>query len=161
MMPVIRISDETWEKLQRLATPLQDSADDVIGRAADIALAQQSGTKRKTSPKIVKRTNRSGGPVGKHLLPQKEFEVPLLKTLYELGGSAPTKQVRPIMEKKMKDRLREDDHRLVATGEPRWWNAICWARNELVKDGRMQKGSPRGLWELSEMGVKFIEGKLR
>ena len=30
MMPVIRISEKTWERLKSYARPLEDSADDVV-----------------------------------------------------------------------------------------------------------------------------------
>ena len=41
MPPVIRISDTTFKKLQKLAIPLEDSHDSVIGRLADTALSGQ------------------------------------------------------------------------------------------------------------------------
>ncbi len=161
MMPTVRISDETWEKLKKLAIPLEDTADDAIRKAVDIALAQQSAGRLDHGQTIAGKSTHSGGSIKKKILPQKEFHAPLLETLSELGGRAETNKVRPIMGEKIKDRLYEDDYRLVKTGEPRWWNAICWARNDLVKDGRMRNDSPRGIWELSEKGVKFVETKLR
>jgi hypothetical protein len=41
MSPVIRISDETFSKLQLLATPFVDTPDTVIGRLLDAALANR------------------------------------------------------------------------------------------------------------------------
>ena len=35
MMPVIRISDKTWERMKKYARPLEDLPDDVIGLALD------------------------------------------------------------------------------------------------------------------------------
>ena len=40
MSPVIRISDETWERLKSFARPLEDSADDVVRRALDALVAR-------------------------------------------------------------------------------------------------------------------------
>jgi hypothetical protein len=37
-MPVVRLSDSTFEKLQRLAIPLQDTVDSVVARLANAAL---------------------------------------------------------------------------------------------------------------------------
>jgi hypothetical protein len=34
-MPVIRISQQTWERLKTYATPLEDTADDVVNVALD------------------------------------------------------------------------------------------------------------------------------
>jgi restriction system protein len=72
-------------------------------------------------------------------LPQKAFRMPLLETVYELGGSAPTKQVHEIMAKKMAPQLSEADYALVSTGDERWWNAVCWERNDLVKERRIPR----------------------
>jgi putative N-acetylmannosamine-6-phosphate epimerase len=35
-MPVIRISQQTWERLKTYATPLEDTADDVVNVALDV-----------------------------------------------------------------------------------------------------------------------------
>ena len=161
MMPTVRISDETWEKLKKLAIPLEDTADDAIRKAVDVALAQQAAGRVDLSQTIAGKSTQSRRSTKKKVLPQKAFHAPLLETLHELGGSAETYKVRPIMGEKMKDKLYEDDHTLKSTGEPRWWNATCWARYHLVQDGRMRDDSPRGVWALSDKGVKFVEAELR
>lgn len=151
MMPTIRISDQTWERLKRWAVPLEDSPDDAVRKVLDAAEGVNTEIKpemRKTKP----RTRRTGDK-----LPQKEFRLPLMKALHELGGRASTQQLRPIMGERMKEKFGDGDYALVATGEPRWWNAICWERNDLVKEGLFRRDSERGIWELSENGVEFIE----
>jgi hypothetical protein len=85
-------------------------------------------------------------------LPQKEFRIPLLVTLIDLGGSAPAKTVREKMEPLVAPRLSEGDYESVSTGDPRWWNAVCWERSELVKEGLMRADSARGIWEISDAG---------
>lgn len=149
-MPTIRISDETWERLKRWAVPLEDTPDDAVRKVLDAA-ERIKGTKPETpKPK----------PVARRKLPQKEFRMPLMEAVYELGGSASTKELRSILGERMKPRLSDADFELVATGEPRWWNAICWERNDLVKEGLFRRDSARGIWELSERGVKFVESRL-
>jgi hypothetical protein len=158
MMPVIRISEGTWEKLKEHAVPLEDTVDDVISRALDAL----DGTKRaapkagdSSSPRTTdagKRATRRGTK-----LPQKAFRTPLLETIYELGGRAPTKKVQEIMAKKMAPQLSEADYATVTSGDERWWNAICWERNDLVKEGLFRADSDRGVWELSDKGVKLVE----
>ena len=40
----------------------------------------------------------------------------------------------------------------------RWGNSAQWARNKMVNtDGRMKKGSPRGIWEISDEGREWLE----
>ena len=130
---------------------MEDLPDDAVQKVLDAA----EGTTRKTVPEVQKPKPRSRRTGDK--LPQKEFRVPLMKALHELGGKASTRQLRPIMGERMKAKLRDPDYELVATGEPRWWNAICWERNDLVKEGLFRRDSERGIWELSEKGVQFIE----
>ncbi|HDR29905.1 winged helix-turn-helix domain-containing protein [Rhodovulum sp.] len=43
--------------------------------------------------------------------------------------------------------------------EERWWNATCWARSGLVKEGRFRSDSPRGVWELSDEGRAFTRAR--
>jgi RNA polymerase alpha subunit len=39
-----------------------------------------------------------------------------------------------------------------ARSDPRWWNAVCWERSDLVKEGLMRVDSDRGVWEISDEG---------
>ena len=153
MMPVIRISDSTWERLKQHARPLEDTAEDVVCAALD-ALDKAKGIEI-TKPVPVKRRSRG------NKLPQKEFRVPLMEVLLELGGSAEVKEIRKALAPKIKPRLSEDDFGLVKTGDERWWNATCWERSDLVKEGLFRNDSPRGTWELSEEGRQFIVGHMK
>src|SRR5262245_44655306 len=147
MMPTLRVSDANWERMKKHARPLEDSADDVIGRALDAleALPAKAPPPPTASFQVPRR------PAGQKL-PQKEFRVPLLQALVELGGEAPVKQIREVMEKKMAPRLLASDYENVSSGDPRWWNAICWERNELVNEGLMRDDSERGVWAISGSG---------
>jgi hypothetical protein len=154
-MPVIRISERTWERLKKHARPFEDSPDDVINLALD-ALDERGVPPRpdtaEASPKP--KAARQG-----HKLPQKEFRLPLLATLRDLGGKSPTKIVRERMERKLASQLSDDDYSPVAGGEPRWWNAVCWQRLVLVKQGLLKDDSERGVWELSERGRQFLASR--
>jgi len=148
MMPVIRISDATFARLQTHARPLEDTAEDVVRLALD-ALDKSKGVKP-AAPKP-KKTRRRGNKT-----PQRDFRLPLMKVLLELGGSAEVKDIRDKMLPAMKARLTEDDFEAVSTGEERWWNATCWERSDLVKEGLFRDDSPRGVWELSDAGRAFV-----
>jgi len=145
MMPVIRITEKTWERMKKYARPLEDSADDVVNLALD-ALDGRGDAPRPAAvskPKAARRGNK---------LPQKEFRQPLLETLRDLGGKSAVKIIREKMEPKVAPRLSEADYAPVSTGEPRWWNAVCWERHDLVREGLLKDDSERGVWELSERG---------
>ncbi len=143
MMPVIRVSAPTWERLKSHARPLEDTPEDVIRLALD-ALDSAKGR----TPIIPAPRKPSTSPKGKKL-PQKEFRAPLLDVLRELGGEAKVSEIKSILEPKVAPRLSDADYALVSTGEPRWWNAVCWERNSLVKEGILSNASPRGVWALS------------
>jgi hypothetical protein len=146
MMPVIRVSDTTWERMKSHARPLEDTADDIVKRALDAL----EGVRTSPVKKIVAgrpKKERAGDK-----LPQKEFRAPLLLTLNKLGGSARLNEVREEMYPLVEKRLSAEDHVVMVTGEPRWWNATCWERSALVKEGYLRSNSPRGVWELSGQG---------
>lgn len=103
-----------------------------------------------------KKTRRRGNKT-----PQRDFRIPLMKVLLELGGSAEVQDIRKKMLPVVKDRLTQDDYEPVSTGEERWWNAICWERSDIVKEGLFRDDSPRGVWELSDKGRAFIISQLK
>ena len=150
-MPVIRISDKTWARLKLYARPLEDSPDDIVQMALDaLDAANGKAAARSAAPKAQSR--RAGGK-----LPQREFRRPMLEILLEKGGKASTKVVRELLEPRMASRLSDADYVPVSSGDPRWWNAVCWERNDLVKEGLLRDDSERGVWELSPSGHREIE----
>ena len=150
MMPVIRVSDATWERLKAHARPFEDKPEDVVVLALD-ALDEKAGYKPSRPPKTVRVKEISGKK-----LPQKEFRLPLMKAVLELGGSADVSDVRRLMEKKIAPQLSNADYEPVSGGDPRWWNAICWERANLVREGLFVTGSTRGVWQLSEKGKELL-----
>ncbi|QBR70617.1 hypothetical protein CU048_04270 [Beijerinckiaceae bacterium] len=154
MMPVIRISQNTWDRLKTHAIPLEDSPDDIVNRALD-ALDVSMGRHRIQTEMAAQKPALNASGRGKKL-PQRDFRLPLLETLYELGGGGSTHEIRALMETEMKPHLNPADYEPVSSGDPRWWNAVCWERNGLVKDGLLRADSQRGVWELSDKGIDFI-----
>lgn len=165
-MPVIRISDATWKRMKRHATPLEDTPEDVVKRALD-ALEGAGGQERPSAPPALQPVEGPSDPLadaggddaaGPAKLPQRAFRFPLAQTLCELGGSGPTKDIRDALLRKMTPLLGPQDFAAVSSGDPRWWNAVCWERNAMVNEGLMRKDSPRGSWELTDQGVQLIGG---
>jgi hypothetical protein len=148
-MPVIRVTDATWERMKGHARPLEDTPDDIVQRALDALEGVQ--------PRERSRQSTVGRPRKSHegkKLPQREFRTPLLLTLGALGGAGSLADVRRLIYPRLEKRLGKADYGIVATGEPRWWNATCWERSQLVREGLLRSGSPRGVWELSERGSR-------
>lgn len=156
-MPVVRISDETMERLKKWAEPLVDTTESAFVKVLNAAEKTLDAGRDMATPRPV-RPPRPGKNQEK--LPEKEFRRPLLEVLYEMGGKVRVDELRSVMKKRIGPLLRPGDHETVSTGDPRWWNATCWARNGLRKDGHLRDDSPRGLWELTEKGMRQVEAWL-
>ena len=94
------------------------------------------------------------------ITPQHEYCRPLLEALVEIGGRGSTKDVIDRVGHKMKGILKAKDYEPHTSDSKqiRWRNAVCWARNDMVnKDGRMKKGSPNGVWEISDAGRAWLK----
>ena len=160
MVPVVRISQETWERLKRWAVPLEDKPEDALRRVLDIA--DQHGMNKvehRTQPvnsTQPERSTRNRRIVRGRKLPQGEYHTPILESLYELRGRGTLRDVLHRVENKVKRRLTEYDYEPLHTGQIRWRNTAEWARNDLVKEGLLVNDSPRGIWKLSEEGLKAV-----
>ncbi len=96
-------------------------------------------------------------PRGKRT-PEDCYYRPILEALIDLGGSAPMSEVLECVLQHMKNTLRDVDFKpLASTADmPRWRNTAAWARNTLVERGLLRSDSPRGVWEISDSGTRFL-----
>jgi hypothetical protein len=156
MMPVIRVSDHTWQRMQQHARPFEDKPEDVINLALD-ALDKSLGRAVPAKAPDPSKVEPKRPAAGAQKLPQKELRWPLVETLRELGGGAHVSEIKALLEKKVEHKLGEADYLPVSTGDARWWNAACWERDAMVKEGLLASGSKRGYWELSEMSMRTHE----
>jgi len=155
-MPVIRISQQTWERLKTHATPLEHTANDVVNIALDaLETAQRKGLQIRPRTTAASKTQPDRSKHRKRLS-LKHFRMPLLKTLYALGGSEYSREIRATMERLVAPMLGAGDYEIVSNGQPRWWNAICSVRNDLIREGLFRSDSERGIWELSKRGTDFM-----
>lgn len=92
---------------------------------------------------------------------QEEFIIPILESLIELGGKVKVENVLDKVYEKMKDRLNWYDLEGLPSKpkEERWKNTAKWARKTMVNEGLLLSDSPRGIWEISEKGIRFYNQK--
>ena len=93
------------------------------------------------------------------ITPHLDYCRPLLEVLDEMGGRGKTKDVLDRLGEKMKPILKRKDYETHESegNQIRWRNSAQWARNKMVnQDGRMKKGSPRGVWEISSKGREWL-----
>ena len=91
--------------------------------------------------------------------PQEEYYIPILESLYELGGRGTVGEVLDRVGEKMRYILNEYDYEFIQSGSIRWKKTAQWARFELIQQGLLKRNSPIGIWELSEEGYKFLMEK--
>ena len=165
----IQIDEEVWELLKERAEPFVDTPNSVIrrllelpvatngqvdGAAAAVGEAVRAGTTRPRTRgrKARRRSNSVPRAQTGTILADDEYELPILAILDEHGGRAPTREVLDALGERLGDRLMPADHESLASGDIRWRNRAQFVRLHLIESGDMQKGSPRGLWEITDKG---------
>ena len=115
-----------------------------------------SGRRPKHRKSAKSRTStRERAPRGS-LLPSSSYELPILAVLVGKGGRAPSREVVDGLEQRLDGRLNSVDQEKTSTGEVRWRNRAHFVRLHLVEQGDMVRGSPRGVWEITEEGRRRV-----
>lgn len=93
------------------------------------------------------------------LTPEKEFVIPILQALVEMGGGGPSERVLDRVYEKMKSRLNKYDLLPVPSDgvTPRWRNRAAWVRNDLRERLLLRTNSTHGIWEISEQGRMWLQ----
>lgn len=156
-MRTIRISDETYEALKKLAEPWKDTQDDVVRRLLGLAPTAKEPPETENGGQGGKRPQRKKGT------PQPAFRIPILRALVDLGGKGRTPGVLENVEAQLSGTLDAVDRALVRSGQVRWRNRAAWERQAMVNDGLLKSDSDHGMWEVSDKGRKYLEsnGKKR
>ena len=103
----------------------------------------------KEEVKIVKRKRFQKGEI----TPRKDYAMPILETLIEMGGKGRAEYVLRRVYGKMKDKLKPMDlKRLPNSHEKRWMNSARWEKQKLVDEGYLRRNSPPGIWEITSKG---------
>lgn len=90
--------------------------------------------------------------------PETAYYQPILKALFDLGGSAKVKDVLEKVELLMKRVLTEVDYKPLKSKPQmlRWQETAQWARFQMVHEGLLKPNSPWGIWEITEAGYVAI-----
>jgi hypothetical protein len=141
-MNKIEIDDEVFSRIKAEAEPFTDTPNSVLRRKYGLDAAKAKAAR---------------APQGS-ILPEDEYEVPILKALTERGGSAHAKEVVDAVGEILGDRLTEKDREPLKSGDLRWRNRTAFVRMTLKNKGQLKDDSPRGVWELTEAGKARAEG---
>lgn len=177
------VDDDVFEALQRLAEPLVDDINSVLRRLlgtsrpvaqgapiqpgvvgfredqvnAPAALPAKGASKpRSGRAKTKKGASRPRAARGS-LLPEREYEEPLLRALVAHGGSAPVSELIEDVGAALDVHLTAADREPLDSGLMRWKNRVQFVRLKLVQAGQVKKDSPRGVWEITQAGRDRVE----
>ena len=179
MSPQIQIDDDVLEALKQQAVPFEDhEPNDVLRRLLLLAGDQpQSVTTMTPTPgrvrasetvlqqrtskgsKRLKPAKRKRAP-SSTLLPESAYRLPILRVLFGNGGRMPTSEAVVAAGELVKDKLLPADLEMLGK-KPRWEGRVQFARLQLIKDGLMKKGSPRGVWEITDAGEQKVKERLK
>jgi len=161
-MPTIRLDDDVFNGLKSLAEPFTDTPNTVIRR-----LLEERGilSKQAAEPARAARglhtvspsADRPKQPSAGSLVPQPTYEkflLHVLATRFKGRGDKGEVTRAVIQEMSSRDMLSDADRVHVSSGETRAANTIAWGRNALKERGLISQASPRGTWELTELGLK-------
>ena len=144
MPPTIRVDEEVFKALQKLAQPFVDTPNAVLRRLLSLNGHRRSAAApRKTRPKYAL------GAVTR----RQAFRMPILNVLAGLGGRGFAADVLTRVENQMTGRLTALDRQLLPSGgQLRWRKQADFERLAMVREGLLKSDSPRGMWELTEKG---------
>lgn len=170
----IEVDADVFVELQARAVPFLDTPNSVLRRVLGIdgdefesaavmkkeevlpPAAQRMQPNGAPKTPVKKKHTKSGrAPVGS-LLPESEYEIPLLAALAERGGSAPSREVIDAVGTKLKAKLTDLDKQPLKSGGIRWESRVQFVRLRLIEQGLMVKESGRGIWAISDEGRKRL-----
>ena len=143
-----------------MAEPLIDTPRTIVRRLAglpplsDVELYAPATDRGSRGSRTAKRVRKSKprAPLGT-LLPEQEYELPILRYLSSNGGQAPSSEVVKAVGRELSDRLTEADRETLSTGGVRWENRVHFTRLRLVERGLIRRDSQRGVWALTDAGM--------
>jgi hypothetical protein len=181
MSPTIFVDDEVFLALGERARPFIDTEPNhVIRRLLDLDV---SGP---TPESVVQLTTKSSAPVAAataarpkrsrsrpaaapsaptrrkrarkgSLLDESAYWIPILRALDEHGGRLAASEVIERVGELVDDQLKPMDREKLETGGVRWHTRVQFARLRMKEQGFLNQDSPRGLWEISELGRKRLK----
>lgn len=170
----IDIDDEIFELLKNNAEPLVDTPSSVLRRllgldanGATPAPAPPKGDASKRRRRRSKRTGRgrksstTGGQRAARgtLLPEPEYELPILRYLDQHDGRAPSREVVEAIGEELADKLTAADRETLRSGDVRWVSRAAFVRLRLVERGDMDPQAPRGTWQITDQGRERLRAE--
>jgi Mrr N-terminal domain len=81
----------------------------------------------------------------------------ILRVLVERGGCGRSEDVIDGVGRRLESTLTAADRGRLASGVVRWRNRIAWQRLNMINEGLLSKSSPRGQWEITNLGREWLQ----
>jgi hypothetical protein len=148
-MPVIRVDDEVFSALQKQAVPFVDTPNSVLRRLLSLDKQATANQQRGRVRRVLGRSQEGSA--------REIYRRPILRALVSLGGRGPTREVLQRVHQSLKNNLTPADLEELPSGQRlRWQENAEWERYHMVKEGLLARGSPRGIWEITDEGRSFL-----
>lgn len=120
-------------------------------------LGEQPGTIEPEKDRAPKVSVGAGRRKSRKGTPTRAFDVPILQALEYMGGRGATDAVVKRVGQIMADVLIEYDWATIKSGSIRWKKKANFARLHMKHEGLLKDNSPRGIWEISEQGRRYLQ----
>lgn len=148
-MRKIDIDDDVFQLLQEHAEPFTDTPNSVLRRLLRVGAGGVVAGGASARP-------RGGRAAPGSILPESEYEIPILRELVDRGGKGHATDITNAVGERLADRLTELDREPLDSGEIRWRNRVQFTRLTLKDRGFISPFSRRGIWEITNAGREFL-----
>jgi len=163
-MPVIRVDEEVFKELQKRAQAFVDTPNSVLRRVLGLNGSAVEGDLPRARPALslagARVLSRRGSTIHERIAQdyasEAEYRLPILRALERMGGPVPRDVVLERVEQTMAGGLTRADYQTLAGGDIRWRKMAEWERHKMLRDGLLRPDSPRGMWEITEEGRRYL-----
>lgn len=148
-MREIEIDEDVFQLLEEHARPFTDSPNTVLRRLLGLDPGETAPPTKRSAP----RNRATPGSI----LPESEYEIPILEQLAARGGRGHATEITNAVGEQLADQLTELDKQTLDSGDVRWRNRVQFTRLRLRERGLLAADSPRGIWELTPDGWAYLE----
>jgi hypothetical protein len=142
---------QLWEEPSDTLRRLLNEAEPSLSSPADSHSPAPANVKtRRGKPVSSGRQKRPRAKTGT-ILPEGQYDLPILSALAEAEGRAAKQEVIDAVGRKLADQLLPADREMLGN-EERWKKRAQFRRLKLIDQGLIERGSPRGVWEISDQG---------
>lgn len=158
-MKTIELTEDVYSRLHSHSLSFEDSPEAVILRLLDEAEGgdDDSAAAAPVPPSPGPRPSGSAQRAAPgSLVPLTEYWIPILRYLDEQDGAAHSNDVLEAIGEEMSTILTDKDRQPLRSGAIRWRNRARFARLRMKERGLLRPSSHRGVWEISDDGLRFL-----